>query len=120
MFTNQPHPLIVMEVLSQVVEISPAFERYSPAGFGFSSKVLGGGDVLCVQRTVSEFWTKNRTCQWKLCSGTNVLGEPLRLSHLVYFFSCAGKTFRRGFSQVKKFLRIKRECEAPPSFSGSP
>lgn len=42
MLTNQPGPLIVMEVLSQVVEISPASERYSPAGSkGFSDVDIG-------------------------------------------------------------------------------
>lgn len=32
----------------------------SSAVFGFSAEVLGGGHVLCIQKIVSEFRTKNQ------------------------------------------------------------
>lgn len=73
----------MIEVLSQVVAITPESEMYNLAGFGFFAEVLAGGHVPCMQKIVSEFWTKNRICRWNSSSGTHILSDLGQVSHIL-------------------------------------
>lgn len=39
--------------------------------------------MLCMQKIVPEFWTKNRICRWDSSSGTHILSDLGQASHIL-------------------------------------